>query len=181
MITREEYIEQYRQQHKTKLYGHTGKKFAGHIQSLINIAGPSTILDYGCGQCRMGEHLNLKGATIDYYDPAIEEISDHPVDVYDLVINTDVLEHIPEEDVKDVLQDIRCLSGLVFFNISTRPACTILPNGDNAHCTVKEAEWWDEQLAYFYPYTVGIPIKTKSIVRIATTSERTFVKCKESL
>ena len=60
----------------------------------------------------------------------------------DVVINTDVMEHIPAEDINEVLGHIKSLSNNVFFNISTRPANQKLPNGENAHCTVWSDEKW---------------------------------------
>jgi len=30
----------------------------------------------------------------------------------------------------------------VFANIACYPARKILPNGENAHCTIEEASWW---------------------------------------
>jgi hypothetical protein len=52
------------------------------------------------------------------------------------------MEHIPENDVPEVLRHIRSFTDKVFFNIATRPAREILPNGDDAHCTVWNADRW---------------------------------------
>jgi hypothetical protein len=80
------------------------------------------------------------------YDPAIPGIDRIPTDKIDFIINTDVLEHIPIEHLDETLKDIASLSSSVFFNISLRLAHEILPNGENAHCTVYPADWWKNKL-----------------------------------
>lgn len=79
------------------------------------------------------------------------EINSIPLDSADFLINTDVLEHIYEEDINKVLKDIFNISEICYFNISTRLASTILPNGENAHCTVREASWWLKKIKEFCP------------------------------
>ena len=34
----------------------------------------------------------------------------------------------------------------VYLAICTRLANAILPNGENAHCTVKEPDWWEKHI-----------------------------------
>ena len=34
----------------------------------------------------------------------------------------------------------------MFANVACYPAMKHLPNGENAHCTVRPADWWQEQL-----------------------------------
>ena len=43
--------------------------------------------------------------TIQLYDPGVEEFSTRPSTNFDGVISTDVLEHIPEEDIDWVLAE----------------------------------------------------------------------------
>lgn len=62
------------------------------------------------------------------------------------MICTDVMEHIPLEEVDRVLAEIRSVSPNAFFNISCVKAAEILPNGENAHCTVRPARWWTARL-----------------------------------
>ena len=47
----------------------------------------------------------------------------------------------------DVLKDIfSYATKFVFLTISTKPAHKDLPNGENAHCTIKNEGWWREKL-----------------------------------
>ncbi|MCZ6854794.1 MAG: hypothetical protein O7G86_12830, partial [Gammaproteobacteria bacterium] len=90
------------------------------------------------------------------YDPAIEQFDTMPIVNADLVINTDVLEHIPVADVDDVLADIRRLSTCAIFCIATAPAKCILGNGQNAHCTVRPGHWWGHRLHDHFDHVVSL-------------------------
>ncbi len=81
------------------------------------------------------------------YDPGIigKDALPKPAD---LVIATDVLEHIEPELLGNVLEHIRSLARLgVFLNIATSPAREILPDGRNAHLIIRPPAWWREELA----------------------------------
>jgi hypothetical protein len=148
MILNEPYIEQYRKLHAATRYGRSSEKLLPQLLPEVLELRPKTILDYGCGQSRLVEMLKYDDSVQTFrYDPAIAEIATLPVQTADLVVNTDVMEHIPTCDVDDVLADIAHISQHAMFNIATAPAGRILFNGENAHCTVQPAEWWGEQLA----------------------------------
>lgn len=137
-----ELVKQYKMLHNSECYGVSGAFFYDVILECILCLQPKSILDYGCGQNGMHEQVSVQDVCFDGYDPAIDKLSVIMKSKYDFVINTDVLEHIPEDDIDDVLSHIQGLSSNVFFNISTRPAKKLLPNGQNAHCTVWESEKW---------------------------------------
>ena len=70
-----------------------------------------------------------------------------PGNEFDGVISTDVLEHIPEREIDDVMKEIfEMAQKFVYLNIAMYPAITLLPNGENAHCTLKPKEWWNEKI-----------------------------------
>jgi hypothetical protein len=150
-IADDKLISQYASIHSSKRYGQGTNDLALHIQTCLLDLKPGTVLEYGCGQSLLYKNLNLNGARWVRYDPAIPELSVIPIEQADMAINTDVLEHIPETDIDDVLKHIRSFSPNVFFNISTRPAREILPDGTNAHCTVWDADTWLARLQRFFP------------------------------
>jgi len=39
----------------------------------------------------------------------------------------------------------------VYANIASYPAQKTLPNGENAHCTIRPAEWWLEKIRALAP------------------------------
>jgi len=136
---------------------------AGRIKTLIERTGARTLLDYGSGkglQYRLKEFRDAGGRSwpgiVDYwgvgsvecYDPGYPPFSRLPGDTYDGVISTDVLEHCPEEDLAWILEEIFAFATrFVFTNVACYPASKRLPNGENAHCTVKPPDWWRELLA----------------------------------
>lgn len=140
--------EQYRQLnkhlHEQGSYGRKGDKWAGRVRELIEEYRPTTMLDYGCGQGALGRAL---GTPIQEYDPAIEG-KDQPPARADLVVCTDVLEHIEPEHLDAVLDDLKRVTGRCLFAvISTRPAKKTLADGRNAHLIVEEWPFWEERLS----------------------------------
>jgi 2-polyprenyl-3-methyl-5-hydroxy-6-metoxy-1,4-benzoquinol methylase len=63
------------------------------------------VLDYGCGKGVLADQLNkLKHISCEKYDPAIPDYDVRPKKVFDCLINTDVLEHIPEDELDGTLK-----------------------------------------------------------------------------
>lgn len=139
MIT-EEYRKLNAELHKTnEHYGTSGAKYVNQISALAMSLQTKDILDYGCGKSTLANNLPYK---IKQYDPAIPKYSSLPKPA-DLVVCTDVLEHVEPELLGDVLNHLKELvlrKG--FFIIATRPAKKILADGRNAHLIVEDARWW---------------------------------------
>ncbi len=130
----------------------------GRIKRLIGQTGAQTILDYGCGKGKQygprliqDESGKQWPGVIDFwdveeiecYDPCYEPYSKLPAGKFDGVISTDVLEHCPEQDVPWIVDEIfGYATRFVFANVACYPAQKSLPNGENAHCTIKPADWW---------------------------------------
>ena len=61
----------------------------------------------------------------------------------DCVVCIDVLEHIFIEDVPKIVSELLSLSKkLLIVNIACYNAAALLPNGENAHITVRSPDWW---------------------------------------
>jgi hypothetical protein len=128
-------------------YGMSGMKYAEHILQLANKLKTRDILDYGCGKATLQKSLPFP---IQNYDPFIDEYKQSPVPAQ-LVVCTDVMEHIEIEYLDNVLEDIRDLTTkLAFFQIATRPAAKFLPDGRNAHLIQENVNWWLKQLMPFF-------------------------------
>jgi hypothetical protein len=128
------------------------------IKQLIDTTNALTLLDYGCGKGMQynpltQQYAGLKpGETVmDYwdidsvhcYDPCVSVFSAAPTARFDGVISTDVLEHCPEEDIQWIVDEIFGYADkFVFANVACYPAKKRLPNGENAHCTIKSVDWW---------------------------------------
>jgi len=116
------------------------------ICSLI-IRVPQSVLDYGCGQGNLADLFQQHfRCPITKYDPTISEYATLPQGHYDLGLCTDVLEHIPEEEIDGLLSTLSSYVDRAFFNIHLGEASTILSNGENAHCTIKPAQWWRRKI-----------------------------------
>jgi hypothetical protein len=126
-------------------YGVGGNWFKHRITELAKEYGVKTILDYGCGKGSLVQLLNADFKVYGY-DPYVEEFAEVPVDQVDMVVSTDFFEHVDKID--EVMEDISAFKPRVqFHTISNRKAAQILPDGNNAHCTVKPAGWWGQKLA----------------------------------
>jgi len=119
--------------------------------------GAKTLLDYGGGrgaQYKLGRitigqqtfasslsYLGLDNAVC--FDPGFDRRL--PEGAFDLVTCIDALEHCAREDLPWIIRQMFEKAKLgVFANIASYPARKILPNGENAHCTIEEAPWWME-------------------------------------
>ncbi len=108
-----------------------------------------TALDYGAGgghwdQVDVPEGGSLKSylglETVNRFEPA------RGVDgkiKSDVVICFDVLEHIFLADVPYVVDELfRLANQLIIVNVACYSAAAMLPNGENAHISVRPAGWW---------------------------------------
>lgn len=124
-------------------YGASGKRWSKEVLKLSEELSTKDILDYGCGKSSLADMLDFP---ISQYDPCVVEYSKHPVPA-DIVVCTDVLEHIEPEFIDNVLDDLKNLtikSG--FFCIGLGLSKKKLADGRNANLLVKPIEWWREEL-----------------------------------
>jgi len=128
-------------------YGGRGDKWAGMVRHLIETTGATSVLDYGCGQGTLVAALApMPGVRFSEYDPAIP-LKDGPPTFADLVVCTDVLEHIEHDRLNAVLEHLRSLARRqVFVVISTKLTAKVLADGRNAHLTVKPSSWWKRKM-----------------------------------
>jgi len=140
MLITEDYRQQNAELHRIRPdYGVGGHKHAKLIKELSQAMGTQDILDYGCGKQTLQDAL---GFDIHNYDPAFPAVADAP-EPADLVVCSDVLEHIEPECLDDVLDDLkRVTRKMIFLTIATRPAVKNLPDGRNTHLIQQNMQWW---------------------------------------
>ena len=85
--------------------------------------------------------LGLKNFEYFPYDPAFPDYG--PPKEADLVCCIDVLEHVEENFLDNVLDDLKKITKKFgIFTIHTGPALKVLADGRNAHLIQKPPSWW---------------------------------------
>lgn len=124
-------------------YGTSGQKYLNEVIDLCKGFKTQDVLDYGCGKSTLAINLPFP---IKQYDPAVAKYSAMPK-AADIVVCTDVLEHIEPVCLDDVLDHLKSLTlKAAFLSIATRPARKVLADGRNAHLIQRPAKWWIERL-----------------------------------
>ena len=149
-----------------------------------------TLLDYGCGKaipydkerCREVDLRNpiqelCSLESFDLYDPAYEKYATLPDKKYDIVVCTDVLEHIAEQDIDYVLTKILSRSKkIVFLNISCQPALKHFKEGKfkgkNVHISVFDPSWWGHKIGNIWNKFNHLKVYT-----LCETKEGTHATC----
>jgi hypothetical protein len=136
---------------------------AHHVRRLVQETNARCILDYGSGKGAQYRPMPLaqNGAErwpsmqeywsverVVCYDPGYAPFSRLPSGCFDGVVSTDVLEHCPEDDLEWIVAELFAFAArFVFASVACHPAMKSLPNGENAHCTVRPPEYWQEIFA----------------------------------
>ena len=138
------YVQQNKLLHETnEFYGVSGQKYVEPVLKLAKEHDTTDILDYGCGKGTLASSLPF---AISEYDPAIPG-KNKPPKPADIVICTDVLEHIEPDYLDNVLHDIaRCTKKVALLVINTGPARKTLPDGRNTHLIQESQAWWWKKL-----------------------------------
>jgi len=120
-------------------YGTSGHLYSDEVLSLCKRINSFDVLDYGCGKNSLANTLPF---SIKKYDPAIRAFHEDP-EPADLVVCTDVMEHIEPELLEQVLLHIKSkCKKLVYFALSTSAAAKTLADGRNAHINLKTCVEW---------------------------------------
>ena len=160
------------------------------LMSIIKQNKCKTLLDYGCGKAlpydkdKCGEVGLLKPVQelcnielFDLYDPAYEKYAILPDKKYDVVVCTDVLEHIAEQDIDYVLTKIfSCSNKIVFLNVSCQHALKHFKQGKlkgkNLHVSVFDPSWWMHKIGNIWNNFNHLKIYT-----LCKTKEGTHATC----
>jgi hypothetical protein len=143
-----DYLEQNRALHKIPTYGAGSIQYMTQIEDLVCRSMPIlNALDYGCGKGNLKKAFEARFPFIPMqnYDPVTFPCTPRRAD---LVVCTDVLEHVEPECLDDVLFHLRAIADKrLFLQIATRPAKKKLPDGRNAHLIQEDSDWWAEKFA----------------------------------
>lgn len=148
MLITPEYLDQQKTMHAApRGYGGGGSRWADKVEALARSLGQvDAILDYGCGQNTLAPVLMSKGFRTRSYDPAVAAFNAEPLRS-DLVVCTDVLEHVEGDCVDDVLAHIAALCRRrLFVVIGLLPTAKLLPDGRQAHITLRPPHVWRQAI-----------------------------------
>lgn len=136
------------------------------VDTFLDVAKPDKegrIIDFGCGTGRAGLKLDQLGyhvVLVDFADNCrdqeaiflqfvVHDLTEPLPFKGDVGFCSDVMEHIPTDDVETVLQNIFDATGKVFFSIATIEDDFGQFIGAPLHNTVKPPEWWAERIRKF--------------------------------
>jgi hypothetical protein len=167
-LVSDEYKELNRKLHESNLaFGVGGGKYAQIIVDLVVSTKSRSVLDYGCGKGYLAKALPFP---IWEYDPCVPGKDEQPRPA-EIVACLDVLEHIEEDKIGPVLEDLaRCVKKTGYFIIHTGPSTKTLEDGRNAHILQKPKEWWEEQLAKYF--NVGMVSETPPLLHVVVGPKR---------
>jgi hypothetical protein len=168
-----EYLALNRELHARGNYGVSGARAAPTVLQIADMLGTRDILDYGCGQRLLESTL---GFPIHNYDPCIPGV-DAPPQPAQLVVCTDVLEHVEPACLDEVLDDLQRLTlNAALLEIANRPAKKTLADGRNAHLIQEGRDWWLARLAprFTIHQVAGTEGELVIIVRKRTTRFGSF-------
>ena len=137
-----------------KKYGHenNGRKFLPIILKYIK---PESILDVGCGHNEFvadirSKRNSIKTTGVDFACKSADIVC--PADKlpfkdksFDLITSFDMLEHIPYDEIDEVLKEFKRVSNTIFVQISLRKSPSTI-DGENLHPIVKSSRWWIKKI-----------------------------------
>jgi hypothetical protein len=124
------------------------------IRHLVRKYKAVTLLDYGCGRGeqykaphRLHRHWGMQWWHVKLYDPAFPAHDERPYGKHDIVLCSDVLEHVPESELEQVIGDLFLFADkAIWASVCCRPAKKTFPGTDvNLHVTLKPMVWWEQR------------------------------------
>jgi SAM-dependent methyltransferase len=141
------------------------RKMPRYSEKYIRLLKPKSILDFGCGKGKLLDTLTEMFPDIEVtgYDPGNKKYDISLDNIFvDLLMSSDVLEHIEPEHLDKTLEYLSTKSKYIYHLIALSPAKLILPDGRNAHLIQESPDWWRSKfvnLKYrilFEEYKTGI-------------------------
>jgi hypothetical protein len=150
-------------------WGNSAHEQASMVLRYARQLGASTLLDYGSGTGTLKEALRGSELEIYEYDPIRGPYNKRFVD---LVVCIDVMEYVEEKYVQDVFVDIARLSGKgAIFCIALKPAKARLPEGQNAHITLKPWQEWKRFLEEHFLTVKIVPNKKNWLTAVCLSKK----------
>lgn len=141
------------QQHRAENpeWGSTAAKYAGLdvIRMLQRVRQATTVLDFGSGKGTLAEYIRANADQLDReievfeYDPSVPGKDVLPERQFDMIVSTDVMEHIEPEQLIATLNWLNDHAKLAQFHvIACGPTNRRLPDGRDVHLIQQSIKAW---------------------------------------
>ena len=152
--------------------GSDGGHHVEFLLAAVAAAQSRTLVDFGCGKGAAVRRLENLGLQVAGYDPNVPEFADVPDGRFDLLYSFDVLEHIPMSEIDEVLKMCVRLSDTALLIPHLGLANTILPNGENAHCTILTPSEWTDVISRYYSHVSAVKHVSRNHVVILASQQQ---------
>jgi hypothetical protein len=163
---------------KRREYGAYGRRYAEHVYGLLALYRPQSVIDFGCGKgslavevekliadrqpSRFRKNREFAARRTDLhmpdwqdFDPAIEGKDTLPELPADLLVTTDVLEHVEPELLDNCLDTIIGLTGrFLFAAVALKFSNKTLADGRNTHQIVESENFWIDRFKPIFNITL---------------------------
>lgn len=161
-----------------------GEGYVDYAIEALRLSPPQSVIDFGTGTGRAANKFKQLGYDVTGIDHAancldsgveipllICSLWDLPDILADVGYCTDVMEHIPEVKVDEVLLGIAKRVNDAFFVIDTKPDSMGRLIGETLHVTVKPGQWWKDKLDYLFDEVI-MTVKPHSSVFVCKGSKK---------
>lgn len=167
-----ENIRHYKAIHDSNPSYGAGSRHYGFVFPILIYCRSRAVIDYGCGKGVLADQLTKSShLRCEKYDPAVPGYDIKPLRKFDCLINTDVLEHVPDAELDATLRNFPDLSDNAIVIPHLKKARQVLPNGENAHCTLKSPSEWVEVLGAYYRNVTLLPHESDRHALLLCTQE----------
>ena len=160
----------------TRKWGTTGArnfgdyvvKFLEHRRGWI-----SSVLDFGAGHRSLQKYVDENAVDVrvawDNYDPGHADIAELPKKQFDLIISSDVLEHVEPEKIDETIAWMHSHADkALFHHIACDEAGMLLPDGRNVHLITERLDWWEDKFdhpSWELQYSADVMVKKRQMLR----------------
>lgn len=132
----------------------------------FSIPADNKCIDLGCGRASLSNYFkNYTGVDVSkyiidknkttrkgkFYHKSLDKLEELTSEQFDVAVCADVMEHIPEDKVDDVLMSISSLNvSRFYFGISCRKSVFLDKRGNNLHLTVNTPDEWIVKLSKYF-------------------------------